>query len=160
MVLILMGVTGCGKSTVGRALAERLACPFFDADDYHPDSNRLQMASGVPLTDKDRAPWLDRLAERITEWNGRYPQVVLACSALKQSYRDRLDQGGPVRWVYLKGDRELIQKRLAGRQGHFMNPALLDSQFSILEEPDDAIVVEISTDIGTIMEVIQSQLEV
>jgi gluconokinase len=158
MVLIVMGVSGSGKTAVGRALAEKRVCPFFDADDDHPDSNRLKMASGVPLTDKDRGPWLNRLTGRITEWNGRYPQVVLACSALKQSYRDHLSRGGPVRWIYLKGDRDLIQQRLAERQGHFMNPALLDSQFSILEEPTDAIVVDISMDVGTIVEIIQNQL--
>jgi len=143
MVLILMGVSGSGKTSVGLKLAERLGCPFYDADAFHPQSNREKMARGIPLTDGDREPWLDRLARLITQWNREAPLSVLACSALKRSYRDKLAGGGEVRWVYLKGDRELIQKRLAGRSGHFLDPALLDSQFDILEEPIDAITINI-----------------
>jgi gluconokinase len=143
MIVVVMGVTGCGKSTVGAALGEHLGWPFLDADDFHPDENVAKMASGTPLTDDDRWPWLDLLAAEMTAINARGGSAVLGCSALKQAYRDRLARAGGVRFVYLKGDRATIDQRLAGRAGHFMPPALLTSQFATLEEPATAVVVDI-----------------
>jgi gluconokinase len=140
MIVVLMGVTGAGKTTVGRLLAARLGCEFIDADDYHPPENVAKMRAGQPLTDADRWPWLARLNEALY---GRAAAVV-ACSALKASYREALMRGLPdPRLVYLRGSKSVIAPRLAGRHGHYMNPALLDSQFATLEEPASAIVVDI-----------------
>jgi len=138
-----MGVSGCGKTTVGRALAQALGWPFLDADDFHPRANVEKMRAGTPLTDDDRWPWLDRLTEEMTAIAARGGSAVLGCSALKQAYRDRLARAGDVRIVHLKGDRATIDARLAGRAGHFMPPALLTSQFAALEEPANAVVVDI-----------------
>jgi gluconokinase len=143
MTVLLMGVSGSGKSTVGRALAAELDWPFLDADTLHPPANVAKMASGIPLTDADRWPWFDRIVAEMRRYAAAGKNVVIACSALKQAYRDRLASGGSVRVVYLKGDAETIAPRLAGRRGHFMPPSLLASQFATLEEPDNAIVVDI-----------------
>jgi gluconokinase len=143
MVIILMGVTGSGKTTIGQKLAAVLSCPFFDADEHHSLASREKMSRGEPLTEEDRKPWLESLAVKIREWNKKDPLTVLACSALKQSYRDLLSNGEVVHWVYLKGDRELIRRRLEGRQGHFADARLLESQFALLEEPRNAMVVDI-----------------
>jgi len=140
MIVVLMGVTGAGKTTVGRLLAASLGCEFVDADDYHPPANVEKMRAGRPLTDEDRWPWLARLNEAL----GGRAGAVVACSALKESYRRVLLNGLPdARLVYLRGTRPVIEPRLAGRQGHYMNPALLDSQFATLEEPVGAIVVDV-----------------
>jgi gluconokinase len=144
MIVLLMGVCGCGKTTIGRALTAKLNWPFLDADTLHPPANVAKMASGIPLTDADRWPWFDRIAAETRRHAAAGTHVVIACSALKQAYRDRLTKGGSVRVVYLKGDAETIAPRLAGRTGHFMPPSLLASQFATLEEPDDAIVVDIT----------------
>jgi carbohydrate kinase (thermoresistant glucokinase family) len=144
MIVLLMGVCGCGKSTIGRALASELGWPFVDADSLHPESNVAKMASGVPLTDEDRWPWFDRIVAEMRRYDAAGRHLVIACSALKQAYRDRLASGGPIRFVYLKGDEATIAPRLAGRSGHFMPPALLASQLATLEEPTDAIVVDIA----------------
>ena len=144
MTVLLMGVSGSGKSTVGPALAAELNWPFLDADILHPQANVTKMASGIPLTDADRWPWFDRIVAEMRRYAAADKSVVIACSALKQAYRDRLAGGGSVRVVYLKGDAETIAPRLAGRRGHFMPPSLLASQFATLEEPDDAIVVDIT----------------
>lgn len=138
-----MGVSGSGKSTVGPALAAELDWPFLDADILHPQANVAKMASGIPLTDADRWPWFDRIVAEMRRYAAAGKNVVIACSALKQAYRDRLASGGSVRVVYLKGDAETIAPRLAARRGHFMPPSLLASQFATLEEPDNAIVVDI-----------------
>jgi gluconokinase len=144
VIVVVMGVTGVGKTTAGRLLAHALGCEFLDADDYHPAANVAKMRSGEPLTDADRAPWLARLNGVLTERAGRAESVVLACSALKTAYRDRLLAGIPDgRLVYLRGTKALIASRLAARRGHYMPPALLDSQFAALEEPTDAIVVDV-----------------
>ncbi len=141
--LIIMGVSGSGKSTIGRQLAQRLGWEFRDADDDHPAANVAKMKAGTPLTDEDRAPWLAILAERIVRAGATGEPLVLACSALKQRYRDQLAGGDAgVRFVYLKGDKAQIAARMAKRH-HFMPPALLDSQFAALEEPKDAIEVSI-----------------
>jgi len=145
MILVLMGVSGCGKTTVGEILGKQLGWEFNDADDFHPPSNVAKMRAGHALTDDDRWPWLDRLNAllRASELDGK--NTILACSALRQVYRDRLEQGcKDVRWFYLKGSFELIQSRLAARKGHYMNPALLQSQFVTLEEPANAMVIDIA----------------
>jgi gluconokinase len=140
VIIILMGVTGAGKTTVGRLLASDLGHEFIDADDYHPPENVAKMRAGQPLTDDDRWPWLRRLNEVL---RGRAAAVV-ACSALKESYRTVLMRGLPhARLVYLRGTKAVIAARVAERRGHYMNPALLDSQFATLEEPRDAIVADI-----------------
>jgi len=143
MILVLMGVCGSGKTTVGEALAASLGCAFLDADDFHPPANVAKMASGQPLTDDDRWPWLDRIVAELSRILARGDNAVLACSALKQSYRARLQRAGDVRIVYLKGDAATISARLASRQHEYMPPSLLPSQFAALEEPDDALVVDI-----------------
>ena len=143
MTVLLMGVSGSGKSTVGPALAAELNWPFLDADSLHPPANVAKMASGIPLTDADRWPWFDRIVAEMRRYAAAGKNVVIACSALKQAYRDRLASGGSLRVVYLKGDAETIAPRLAERRGHFMPPSLLASQFATLEEPDNAIVVDI-----------------
>ena len=143
MIIVVMGVSGCGKTTVGRMLGEALGWPFFDADDFHPEANVAKMRSGIPLTDDDRCPWLDRLVAEMGAIDHRGDHAVLGCSALRQAYRERLARAGDVRFVYLKGDRDTIAARLASRSGHYMPPTLLDSQLATLEEPTDAIVVDI-----------------
>ncbi|NUO81767.1 gluconokinase [candidate division KSB1 bacterium] len=144
MILILMGVTGCGKTTIGKQLAQELNWPFYDGDDFHPRANVEKMRSGIPLTDEDRDPWLAILQNLIREKIGARQPAILACSALKQKYRDRL-QVDPqdVRFVFLQGDFDTITQRLAARTNHYMNPNLLKSQFEALEEPNDALVVNI-----------------
>lgn len=149
MIVVLMGVSGSGKTVVGQALATDLGWPFFDGDDFHPPANVAKMAAGTPLTDNDRWPWLDRLAAEMAAINARGASAVLACSALKRAYRDRLARAGSVRFVHLKGPYETIAARLAGRAHRYMPPALLASQFATLEEPDDAIVVDVADAIPT-----------
>jgi gluconokinase len=152
MVLILMGVAGSGKTTLGKRLAARLGCPFFDADDFHSPANRDKMASGQPLNDQDRADWIRDLSKAVLVWNEARPLTILACSALRQSYRDALGKGGAVLWIYLKATFALASRRLEGRQNHFFNPALLESQFKVLEEPEDAWMVDVSPNADTIMD--------
>ncbi len=145
MVVILMGVAGAGKTTVGQRLAEALGWRFVEGDDFHPAGNVAKMAAGVPLTEEDRAPWLARLRERVAEALERGEDVVLACSALRREYRRLLTvHPARVRWVYLKGPRELIASRLMERAGHFMPASLLDSQLETLEAPEDALAVEVT----------------
>ncbi|MBS1184364.1 MAG: gluconate kinase [Proteobacteria bacterium] len=144
MIIVLMGVSGSGKTTVGGLLADRLGCGFSDADDFHPAANVEKMRAGVPLTDDDRGPWLRALRRAIYGWLAAGESRVVACSALKAIYRDILSPQGDVVFVYLKGSVETIATRLQARKGHYMNPALLASQLATLEEPDDAIVVDIA----------------
>ena len=145
MVVVVMGVTGAGKTTVGRALAAALDWEFHDADDLHSEANKRKMHRGIALTDADRAPWLRAIRELIRAMLSEGRDGVVACSALKQSYRDEIvvDRGA-VKLVYLKATPEQIAERLRNRTGHFMNPDLLQSQFDTLEEPGDAIVVDAS----------------
>jgi gluconokinase len=153
VIVIVMGVCGCGKSTVGRALANQLGWPFFDADDFHPRANVAKMAKGVALTDEDREPWLDGVAAEMRAVARKGQHAVLACSALKESYRQRIargledpqaeNEGSELRIVYLKGDAKTIEPRLALRSGHFMPASLLESQFAALEEPEHAMVIDI-----------------
>ncbi len=144
MIVVLMGVSGAGKTVVGQALAADLHWPFFDADDFHPPANVAKMAAGTPLTDDDRWPWLDRICAEMAAIEARGGSAVLACSALKRAYRDHLARAGDVRFVHLKGTFEMIAARLAGRAHRYMPPTLLASQFATLEEPDAAIVVDIA----------------
>jgi gluconokinase len=145
MVIVLMGVSGAGKTTVGRLLAEALGAEFAEGDAYHPPENIENMRRGIPLEDADRWPWLRILAAQIDRWLAARKTVVLACSALKQSYRDVLAQGRPgVRFVHLEGDKALIRRRLDARRGHYMPAILLDSQFAALEPPADAVTVDVT----------------
>jgi carbohydrate kinase (thermoresistant glucokinase family) len=139
LVVVVMGVSGSGKTTVGAMLAGRLRWAFAEGDEFHSAANVAKMRSGVPLTDDDRWPWLAAIAGRIDDWRREGRSGVVACSALKRRYREILAGGRPdVRFVYLRGSRELIGDRMAARQGHFMPSALLDSQFAALEEPGPA----------------------
>jgi gluconokinase len=145
MVTVVMGVSGSGKTTVGRLLAEALHAEFVEGDAYHPPENIEKMRRGIPLEDADRWPWLAILSAEIERWLAAGREVVLACSALKQRYRDILAKGRPgVRFVYLEGDKALIRLRLDRRQGHYMPAVLLDSQFATLEPPADAVTVDVA----------------
>ena len=139
----MMGVSGSGKSVVGQALATDLGWPFFDADDFHPPANVAKMAAGTPLTDADRWPWLDRLAADMGRIEQSGGNAVLACSALRQVYRDRIRRAGGVRFVHLAGDYDTISARMAARKHLYMPPSLLASQFATLEAPHDAIVIDV-----------------
>jgi gluconokinase len=144
MIIIVMGVAGSGKTTVGRLLAESAGFQFLDADALHSPANVAKMSAGTPLTDSDRAPWLTAIHERIGDAANRQQDLVVACSALKHAYRAFLTRGVPVAWAYLKGRPEVFRDRLQRRTGHFVTTDLLDSQLDALEEPTDAIVVDAS----------------
>jgi gluconokinase len=143
MVVIMMGVAGAEKTSVGKLLASQLGWMFADVDDYHSAANVEKMRNGIPLTDADREPWLESLRALIAAWIAERTNAVLACSALKQEYRERLLVGPEVQFVYLKGDRALLRERMHVRHGHFMAERMLESQFATLEEPADAVVVEV-----------------
>lgn len=148
--VVVMGVSGCGKSSVGAAMGALLDVPYIDGDDLHPAENVAKMAAGVPLTDADRWPWLDRVAAVLAE---RAP-VIVGCSALKRAYRDRIraGAGGPVRFVHLAGSRAVIGARMAARTGHYMPATLLDSQFAALEPPgpDEAVTLDVAAPVPEI----------
>jgi len=154
MILLVMGVTGAGKSTVGKMLAERLGWVFLEADDFHSAANKEKMRRGEPLTDTDRRPWLDAIHEELKANDLTGKSVVLACSALKEEYRRRLTAGLDVRLVYLKGPQELIGERLRGRTGHFAGESILEDQFDVLEEPagNGVLVEEVTKSPGEIVE--------
>ena len=158
-IIIIMGVAGCGKSTIGSMLAHELGWNFYDADDFHSESNRIKMAQNIPLTDEDRASWLDSLRSLIGQNIQNEKSIVLACSALKNSYRDVLSSKEEiasgrtpsqrhtfeeVKFIYLRGTYEQIEARLLQRSGHFMSAKMLASQFDILEEPQDALTIDIT----------------
>lgn len=144
MIVLIMGVAGAGKTTVGTLLAKELGWTFADADSYHSPENVKKMASGKPLADADRAPWLATLCNVIQGWVSRKENAVLACSALKQSYREQLQISPEVKLVYLRGPLPLIHNRMLHRSGHYMDPKLLKSQFDTLEEPTDALVIDVA----------------
>jgi gluconokinase len=159
MVVIVMGVTGAGKTTVGRALAESLGWEFHDGDELHSEESKRKMHLGTALDDADRAPWLSALRKLIEGMVSEGSNGVVACSALKQSYRDELVVDPKlVKIVYLKGSEEVIGERLRNRIGHFMNPDLLQSQFDTLEEPRDAIVIDVSMAPEAIVSEIRTRL--
>ena len=142
MFVLVMGVAGSGKTTIGALLADRLGWPFFDADDFHPPDNVRKMASGTPLTDEDRRPWLEKLSSLIADHSRRGQSGVLACSALKNAYRNILSAETDLVVVYLKATPELARSRLTRRRGHFMPARLIESQFADLEEPMKKITVD------------------
>lgn len=158
MIVILMGVVGAGKTTVGDMLAQELGWEFADADNFHPPANVEKIRQGTPLTDADREPWLKHLAEAIRGWIGAGKNVVLACSALKRKYRQELEVGPEVRFIYLKGSAPLIAQRLHARHGHFAGEAILASQIADLEEPESALVIDIRQTPGQIVKQIRSDL--
>jgi gluconokinase len=158
MVIILMGVTASGKTTVGRLLASALDYQFYDADDFHPRANIDKMRRGIPLDDADRLPWLETLRDLVRRSVAEHTNAVLACSALKEVYRRYLLVGPQVTLVYLKADQDLIRQRLLQRQGHFMNPELLESQFATLEEPKQGIWIDASLAPEEIVSAIRDQL--
>lgn len=159
--LVVMGVSGCGKSSVGAALAQELGCRYQDGDDLHPAENIARMGAGIPLTDADRWPWLDRVALELQTQGGLH---IVGCSALKRSYRDRIRAGvtGPVTFIHLAGTRDLIAGRMRDRPGHFMPTSLLDSQFATLEPPtadEHAITADIDQPLRDIVSMIIAKLE-
>jgi len=159
MVIILIGVAGSGKTTIGRILAARHGCEFHDADDLHPPQNREKMSRGIALSDEDRLPWLHAVRDLVQRCLAENRCAVIACSALKQAYRDLLIvDAAQVKLVYLKGSPALIAERLAQRAGHFFDRRLLQSQFDTLEEPTDAIVVDISGTPDSIADAIRARL--
>ena len=161
MVIVLMGVAGSGKTTIGRQLAAELGWGFADADQFHPPANVAKMSAGQPLDDTDRAPWLAAIRDYIDRQLAEGHGAVVTCSALKESYRSVL-LGDPaqVKLVYLKGSREVLWSRISSRQGHFMKPAMLDSQLATLEEPTQALVVDIDQSPGQILPAIRRGLSV
>lgn len=154
MQIVVMGVTGVGKSTVGVLIADALGARFVDADEFHPAANVEKMRAGIPLDDIDRAPWLAALNALLADAGRRGESIVLACSALKSAYRDALrNDVADFRLIHLRGARALVAARLAARKGHYMNPELLDSQFTALEVPADAIELDIGPTPGDLARV-------
>jgi gluconokinase len=158
MVIVLMGVTGSGKSTVGKLLARQLGWRFFDGDDFHPPDNIGKLRRGVALDEEDRKPWLRAIRECIKAMIDRRTNAVMACSALKHSHRRMLRVGEGVVFVYLKADSGLVRERLKARAGHFMNPSLVQSQFDALEEPEEALQIDASLPAREIVRRIRDQL--
>jgi gluconokinase len=161
VIVIIFGVSGAGKTTIGKLLAREIGWRFIEADDFHPTANIEKMHAGHPLTDEDRKPWLERLRQRIEQSLATGENAVLACSALKRAYRDRLRVSEEVTFVFLRGDYALVEKQLRSRHGHFMNPELLQSQFDDLEEPqpdENALTVELGRTPQEIVEEIEAKL--
>lgn len=144
MIIIVCGVSGTGKSTIGKLVAESLHLPFYDGDDFHPDYNVQKMIKGLALTDEDRAPWLTLLSSKLAYWESQ-KGAVLACSSLKEAYRKTLASKcqRAINWVILNGTIELLTSRLNSRKGHYFNPALLSSQFAALELPDYGLMLDV-----------------
>ncbi len=158
--IVLMGVSGCGKTTVGRLLANRLGWDFIESDDYHSNDDVRKMSSGIPLTDKDRWPWLKRLNQVLCEHMQQNQSLVLACSALKNGYRSILADGlSGIVFIYMKGDFTLIHKHMAKRKNHYMKAEMLQSQFDALEEPGDALTVDIAQSPARIVEMILTNIK-
>ena len=144
MIILLMGTTGAGKTTIGKLLAAKLGWAFVDADDFHPPANIEKMKHGIPLTDADRWPWLEKIHSELLRLDQAGKHVVLACSALKESYRKQLSAGLDLRLVYLRGSYEVMRSHIEGRHGHFAGESILAGQFADLEEPHDALVVDVN----------------
>jgi gluconokinase len=160
VIVVVMGVTGAGKTTIGVLLAQRLGWDFVDADSFHSPANVEKIRQGIALDDADREPWLKALRQAMENWADAGKSIVLACSALKKNYRVELFIAGQTKFVYLKGSYELIAKRLRQRHGHFASETILASQFAALEEPDDAITVDIDHTEDEIVAEITRQLGV
>ena len=159
MVIILIGVAGAGKTTIGKLLAEELGWPFYEGDHFHPQTNIEKMRNGLALTDEDREPWLDNLQKLINGLIHRGQPGIIACSALRRAYREYLQRDNEAaRFIYLKGDYDLIRKRLEERKDHFMGADLLYSQFRTLEEPDGVLVVDILQEPGVIVSSLMRKL--
>ena len=161
MVVIIFGVAGAGKTTIGELLAQELGWKFYDADDFHSAANIDKMQRGIPLADEDRQPWLETLRKVIEQSLAENDNAVLACSALKQKYRDRLRVSEQVKFVFLRGSRDRIAEQLKRRRGHFVDPKLLDSQFADLEEPkssEHAVMVELGDDPPELVQKIKASL--
>ena len=161
MVIIIFGVSGAGKTTIGKLLARDLRWRFIEADDFHPAANIEKMRSGHPLTDNDRWPWLEQLRQQIERSLSARENAVLACSALKRAYRDRLHVSDEIKFVFLRGDHALVQKQLRSRHGHFMNATLLQSQFDALDEPEsdeNVVTIELGRRPEEIVERIEAKL--
>jgi gluconokinase len=161
VIVIVFGVSGAGKTTIGKLLAEQLGWQFYEADDFHPRANIEKMRGGRPLTDEDRWPWLERLREQIKRSITAKENAVLACSALKRAYRDRLRVSDDVTFVFLRGDYALVAEQLRHRRGHFMNPQLLQSQFADLEQPgpdEDVLTIELGRTPQELVEDIKTKL--
>lgn len=157
--IVVMGVSGSGKTRVGKALARALKLPFLEGDDFHPPANIAKMQSGQPLTDADRAPWLATLNQALQEHHASGQAVVLACSALKETYRQQLQQGGvQLRFVYLHSSADKLRQRVENRRTHFMPVSLLQSQFDTLEEPEHAIRVDALLPVGAIVRLVRKEL--
>jgi len=155
-----MGVSGSGKTTLGKALAEKLGWDFFDADDFHPPENIAKMTAGIPLSDSDRAPWLAALHYQLLSTLSVDRHPVLACSALKETYRAKLLEGmDGITVIYLKGSYDLILSRMSTREDHFMKPGMLQSQFGELEEPKDAIVLDVKMPLKDMVDTITKKFE-
>jgi gluconokinase len=162
VIVIVFGVSGAGKTTIAKLLAEQLGWEFYEADDFHPRANIEKMRSGRPLTDEDRWPWLERLREQIARSLAAKENAVLACSALKRAYRERLRVNDDVRFVFLRGDYALIENQLRRRRGHFMNPELLQSQFDDLEEPqadENVLTIKLGRTPEELVEEIKTKLD-
>jgi gluconokinase len=165
LAVVVMGVSGAGKTVVGRRLAEALGADFIDGDDLHTDAARAKMASGHPLTDDDRWPWLDRIAAALREGVSRGVTTIVACSALRRVYRERLriGAGGGLRFIYLRADRDLMRARVAGRRDHYMPASLVDSQFATLEPPDgepDVVVMPADAELDAAIPKLAAELKV
>jgi gluconokinase len=158
VVILLMGVSGSGKTTVGQLLASELGWQFGDGDDYHPVANVEKMRNGISLTDADRAPWIETLRTLIVDWTATGTNAVLACSALKRTYRERLGVAPEVQVVYLSGKLPLLQTRMRARLGHFMTEQMLASQLDTLEEPQHAVVIDINQSPAEIVAEIRAKL--
>lgn len=164
MIILLMGTAGSGKTTVGKLLAAQLSWEFADGDDFHPPENITTMSRGIPLTDQDRLPWLQSIREQMRQWQAQKRNGVLACSALKRSYRDLLgihSNAKDIKLVYLKGSYDLLLERLHSRKGHYMKEQMLASQFADLEEPsEEALTIDVSSSPEQIVSEIRAQLDV
>ncbi|MEP6609895.1 MAG: gluconokinase [Burkholderiaceae bacterium] len=158
MFILIMGVTGSGKTTIGTAVATALGWPFYDADDFHSADSVRKMAAGAALTDEDRQPWLKKLRRLISDRNERGENGVLACSALKGAYRTLLTADADVALVYLMAQPDLIRSRFDSRQGHYMPQSLIESQFRDLEEPDECIIVDAAKPVQRAVETIRTRL--
>jgi gluconokinase len=158
MIILLMGTTGAGKTTIGKLLAAKLGWVFLDADDFHPAANLEKMKHGIPLIDGDRWPWLQKIHAELVRLNQAGKNVVLACSALKESYRKQLSAGLDLRIVYLRGSYEVMRSHIERRHGHFAGAAILAGQFADLEEPKDALVLDVTATPGEIADQVIHQL--